>query len=320
MILAAALAVEGLGAHVVHAQSIADYKQFYRLMRINAAERLTFCYPTETQASDPVAYGVERDSAGRPVRVTRFRFGNPDTRSPWATMRIDYAAYETINTIVERRTYFNASGMPVTLVNTYAEEVYRHGDGELVQRKLVDKAGKPVIDTAGVYRAYFKPDAPGTMIEEWSFSNGKLHYGGGSDGDLRPFAPMPPQTYFRKFAIDEGGNLLREEIWNFDKKPIPFPGGEYVHHYELNECGQATKMIYAGIDDKPATDSNGVAFITYSYDDAGRMTSWSAFDASGSPRSRYADGTAAMKFTYRGFDGVLVKEERFDAKGKAIAE
>src|SRR5256885_2383139 len=123
-------------ASSAHAQSLADYTEFYKLMRINALERFSFCYPTQTQTSDPAAIGVERDSLGRPVRITRFRFGNPDTKSSWTSMRIAYNTYDTISTTIERRTFFSASGVPITLGRAYAEDVYRRLNGTLLQRKI----------------------------------------------------------------------------------------------------------------------------------------------------------------------------------------
>jgi YD repeat-containing protein len=305
----------------VRAQSIADYREFHRMMRLTATERLAFCYPTTTQASDPISYGVERDTLGRPVRVTRFRFGNPDTKSEWTTMRVSYTAYEPINTVIEHRTFFNASGMPVTLQWAYAEEVYRRGDGELVQRKIVDRAGKAVNDSAGVHRALFKPfGEAGTIIQEWAYSNLKVHYGTGSDGDLRPFAPMSPQTYFRKFTVDASGNLLREEIWDFDRKPIPYPGGELARAYELDNCGLPVKVSFLDADGRPMADSLGTASIAYTYDDAGRVVAWTSYGTNGKPVARLRDGTATMRFTYRAFDGVLLKQERLDADGDPVGE
>src|SRR3954467_5069115 len=68
--IAALLLFLGLTAAPARGQSLGDYREFYRLMRVNAGERLTFCYPTTTQGSDPLAFGVEHDSLGRVARVT----------------------------------------------------------------------------------------------------------------------------------------------------------------------------------------------------------------------------------------------------------
>lgn len=310
-----------LASHLqMRSQSLADYTEYYRLLRINADERLAFCYPTATPVSEPMAIGVKRDTLGRPVQITRFRFGNADSRSAWATLQIEYKLYETINTLVERRTFASASGMPVLIGWAFAEEVYRRMNGELLQRKIVDRAGKPVNDEAGVHRAFYKIQEPGTIVQEWYYANGKLHFGTGSDGSMRPFAPMPPQTYYRRYMVDTAGNLLREQLTNFNRKPIPFPGGEFVRSYEVNECGLPTKVTFLDLEGEPMEDSSGVAMITFTYDDAGRMTEWRAFDSDESPKGRRGDGVAAVVYTYRAFDGVLMKEELFDAKGKVIAQ
>jgi len=131
---------------------------------------------------------------------------------------------------------------------------------------------------------------------------------------------MPPQTYYRRYLVDTLGNLLREQLTNFERKPIPFPGGEFVRSYEVNACGQPTKVSFLDLEGRPMEDSSGVATITFTYDDAGRMIEWRAFDSDESPRGRRNDGVAAVAYTYRAFDGVLVKEEWFDAKGKPIAQ
>ena len=180
-------AVSGL-----HAQTIGDYSEFYGLLTIDAIERIVPCYKIDAARSAPLAYGVRRDSLGRVTQLSRFSFGNPDTKGgEWTTMRIGYTYYDTVNTTVQRRTFFNASGMPVAVGRAFAEEVItRKSTGQLLLRKLVDRAGAPVNDDAGVSRAMFRSDEPGELIQEWYYSNGKLHYGAGSDGQFRPFASM----------------------------------------------------------------------------------------------------------------------------------
>lgn len=299
------------------AQALTDYTEFYRLLRLNALEEPVFCYPTTTPEAEPYAVGVLRDTLGRPVRITRFRFGNPDSRSEWTTMRIEYKRFDTIQMLVARRTFHSASGMPIMLDWASAEEV-SYKKGQLVMRKLVDRNGKQVNDTVGVSRSFFRLFEPGTILQEWYYSSGKLHYGTGSDRALRPFAAMPPQTYYRKFKFDDNGNLTREEIMDFDRKSLPFPGGEIVRAYDLNECGLPSRVIFLDREGNPMHDREGVATMTFAYDNAGRLIEWRAFSLDGSPHARTSDGIAGIRFTYREFDGVLMSEERFDAKGKKV--
>jgi|GEM_PF-2009989 len=303
----------------LRAQLLSDYGEFYQKFTINAVETVTPCYRTDAPQSLPVVYGVRRDSLGRVVQISRFSFGNIEAKSEWATMRIAYTDYEATNTSVQRRTFFNASGMPIGLGWAFAEEIVsRRGTGQLLMRKLVDRDGKPVNDDVGVSRAMFKSETPGVIVQEWYYKTGKVHFGEGSDGPYRPFAEMPPQTYFRKMTVDSNGHLLREEVWNFDKKPIPFPGGELVRGYEVNDCGQPTRVINLDRENRPMSDNSGVASYRFEYDGAGRLIGWEAFDLAGSPKGRPGDGVAAAKFIYRAFDGVLLNEQWFDAAGKQV--
>lgn len=298
------------------AQPLTDYKEFYRLFRYNALEQLMFCYPTTTAASDPAAVGVRRDSAGRVVQLTRFRFGNVDTRADWATMRVEHHSFDSLKLRTERRTFYDAGGRPVNVDWGFAEELTYRLDGQIVQRKLLDKAGKPVNDSAGVHKAMYQLTSPNNYTVEWRFSNGKLHWG--SDGPGRPFAPMTRNAYYRKFVIDDRGDLGREELLNFDKKPTPYPTGEYLHVFAVNDCGQRVKMRFLSPKLEHMTDTNGVAYFTYAYDDAGRMTEWRSFDEDGKPRARPADGVAGMRYTWRAFDGVLLKEEPLGTDGNPL--
>ncbi len=307
-----------LAASNLAAQSFADYTEFYRLLRVGADEQFQFCYPTTSAVSEPFAVGVRRDSLGRPVQIGRFRFGNPDSRSDWATMLIIYRRYDSLDIVLERRSYLNAGGQPVDMDRAAYEDVYRRRSGALIQRKILDRSGNPVNDSADVHRSLFKLIEPGTYLQEWYYSSGKLHYGAGSDGVMRPFSAMPIQAYYRQFQCAPNGALLREQVMTLSRKPLLFPEGVYVHAYTNNDCGQAVRMAYQAVDGSPMADSNGIAAITFSYDDAGRMVEWRLFGLNGKPLARESDGVAGMRYTYRAFDGVLVKEERLNDDGEPI--
>lgn len=300
------------------AQVFTDYTEFHRLMRINAAERIVFCYPSEAPDKEPLAYGVLRDSLGRPTQITRFMFGNPDSRSGWSTMRIHYIRFDTIRTELQRRTFYNASGMPITLGDVATEEVSSRIGGTVVMRKLLDRSGKPANNQAGVSRALFREQEPGVLLQEWYYSSGKLHFGTGSDNPLHPFAEMSPQTYYRRMTLDENGDLLREEIMDFDRRSLRFPGGEKVHVYELNDCGQPARISFLNTLNQPMEDSSGVASRTFQYDNAGRLVEWRAYGINGKPKGRREDGVAGIRYTIREFDGIVLREERFDEKGKTM--
>ncbi|HVZ38461.1 MAG TPA: hypothetical protein VHI13_04235 [Candidatus Kapabacteria bacterium] len=314
LLLLATLAA--LAPAALRGQSLNDYTEFYRLLRVDALEHLVLCNPATAPASEPFVIGIRRDTLGRPVQLTRFRFGNADTRSDWATMRISYTRYDSLNLIVERRTYFDGTGMAVQADWAFSEEVYRRPEGQLLQRKILDRMGKPANDSSGVHRALYRTVEPGVYAQEWYYSSGKAHFG--DNLPLRPFAGIGNTAYFRRFKTDAHGNLVREEISNIDRRPIPFPGGEYVRAYELNECGLPVKVSFLSTDGGNMSDSSGIASITYAYDTSGRMIEWHSFDLKGNPKGRRGDGVAGMRFTYRQFDGVLVKEEKLDERDRVM--
>ncbi|MEO5930264.1 MAG: hypothetical protein ABIR47_10065 [Candidatus Kapaibacterium sp.] len=311
------LAVALSAPAIADAQTINEYREFYRLLRINAAEHLLPCYPSAKPIDEPLVYGVERDTAGRPTRISRFTFGNPDTRGEWTTMRISYTPVEANNTIVQRRTFYGASGVPLSTTTGFAVEIIYRQNGGILMRKYVDAEGKPVNDLVGTSWTLYLP-ADGMISQEWYFSNKKLHFGTGSDGPYHPFAAMPEQTYYRRMVVTPGGELLREDIRGFDKKPLPFANGEFVHVYDLNPCGQATRMKFVNVEGSPMADSDGVSSRTFEYDTNGRMIAWRAFDRQGNPKGRRGDGVAAEQRRYREFDGALVETLWFDAKGNPI--
>lgn len=300
-------------------QTIDDYSEFHRLLRIDAAEHVVLCHEIEDPMAESRAYGVMRDTSGRPTQMTIFMFGNPDSRTDWTTMRIRYIQLDTINSIIERRTFYNASGMPVDLASgIFMEEILRRIDGPVVLRKFLNRSGELVNDTAGVSRTLFRETAGGELMQEWFYGTGKQHYGTGSDGPARPFAPMSPQTYFRVIKLDHTGNLLSERLLDFDRKPLPFPGGEVIRVYEPDDCGQPVRVTFLDAEGRPMTDADGVAFMRFGYDYAGRMVEWSTFGPGGKPHGRGAERVAAMRYTYRRFDGLLVGIEKFDEKGNPV--
>ncbi|MDB5035531.1 MAG: hypothetical protein JWQ98_2772 [Chlorobi bacterium] len=306
-----------LSPAIADAQTINDYREFYRLLRINATEQVVPCYPSAKPLDEPIVYGVDRDTAGRPTRITRFTFGNPDTRGEWTTMRIAYTPVETNNTIVQRRTFYGASGVPLTTLTGFAVEIIYRRNGGILMRKYVDADGKPVNDLVGTSWTLYLPVGE-AISQEWYFSNRKLHFGTGSDGPYHPFAAMPEQTYYRKMVVNAAGELVREEVRGFDKKSLPYPNGEFAHAYELNACGQPTRIIFLDTGGNPMADSDGVATRTFEYDTNGRMIAWSAFDLKGNPKGRRGDGVAVTRKIYREFDGILVDEQWFDAKGNQL--
>jgi len=298
-------------------QNLSDFHEFYRLMRIDALEHLVFCYPTDTPEREPDIVGVRRDDEGRPVQVTRFFFGNLQTKADWTTMAIEYITSDSATTVLQRRTFQAPNGAPMKVGYAYGEDVLYRRNGELVRYRLLDRDDNLLDRVPVVSQSRFFYDDSGVVTREWRFASGKLHWGWQADGPMRPFGAIPQGGYFRRYNVDESGNLIYEELQSISKKPFPFGGGEFAHSFELNECGQPVRMTYLDPFGAPMADSAGVASVTYTYDDYGRWIERRTFDLDGAPKAE-PDGTATTRRRFREFDGQLVSEERFDEKGNLL--
>lgn len=298
--------------------SIPGYTEFYRLMRYNAFGQIVLCYPTQDPKGEPDVFAVARDINGRPKTITRFFFGNHDTRSEWTTMQIAYTYYPSTAMLVERRTYHEGTGAPKQVRGAFGVEVLNKG-GLLTMRRLIDKEGEPIVGVPIVVRSLFKEERPGTNIQEWFFGNGKQYRGQGTDDPGMPFGDMPQQAYFRRFTVSPRGEVVREEVWGLDKRAMPFPGGEIVRAYEQNHCGQTSQIAYLDEHGEVRSNDDGIVRETLQYDGSGRLVEWRAYGEGGSPHQRRSDSAAGLVFRYRDFDGVLVAIERYNAKGDTLA-
>jgi hypothetical protein len=308
-------------ARAASAQSLDDYHEFYRLLRVNAIEGYVPCYPTSAPGSEPQVYGVRRDTLGRPVEISRFFFGNLDGREGWATMRIQYLANDSTGIQLQRRLYFGPGGIPLGVRGGVSEEVLSRKDGRLLLRRLIDTDGKLLSRVSYVTESIYRDSSKinGWLTQEWHFGNGRMHYGTGSDNPASSFAEMPAQgAYYRRYQVNDKGELIREELMGLERRPVPYPGGELVHAYELNDQGQPARMTFLDGSGHPMTDSSGIAAVTYRYDDHGRIVEWQAMGIDGQPVGRRPDGVAAIRWNYRPFDGVLLGSEEFDAKGNPL--
>lgn len=309
-----------LAAFVAQAQGVEDYHEFNLSVHVDAFERIVLCNPISSPDSSATSIGVRRDSLGRLVEMTLFYFGNIDTRGTWSTMQIRYMEADTLGGYIERRTFHASNGLPLSMGRFSAQEIRYRADGFPVLRSLLDTAGKLMNDSAGVARSIFVKEDEGSILQYWQFNTGKLHTGAGSDSPLQFFAPMPPDCWFRRFWVDANGAVVREELTNFNKEPIRFPGGEFVRVYRNDNCGRPLLTSFESLDGTKMTDSNGIASIEQRYDRGGRVIEWKGLDPSGRLCARRSDGVAWERRSYRAFDDVLVRTERFNEKGEPLAD
>lgn len=299
--------------------TIPGYTEYYRLMRFNALDQIVLCYPTVDPKGEAAVYAVARDLNGRPVKITRTFFGNPETQKDWTTMNVEYNYYPSTAMLVERRTYHDPTGAPMEVRGAFGMEVLYKG-GQLTMRRLIDINGKPIVDKKMVIRSLFREDRPSAMIQEWFFGNGKQYRGIGTDVPGQPFGELPPDAYFRRFEVDARGEVVREEAWDINKRPIAYPGGEIVRAYEHDECGMPKLVVYLDEKGRERPNADGIVRESMRYDDHGRPREWQAFGVTGMPHARSEDGAAAMIFRYRDFDGALVGVDLFDVNGEPIPE
>jgi hypothetical protein len=302
------------------AQSLGNYTEFYRLLRVNAREEVVLCYPVQSPESEPLVYAARRDSLGRVTEVTRFFFGNIDPHAEWTTMRIAYQRNDSTKIQAQRRRYFAASSQRVPYGGGWGEDIISRTTGELLYRRLVDEWDEPMKDVPVITMSMYH-DSVATIFQEWRFGNGKQVAGAGvgADHPVTSFAPLPKETYFRRYQVDSAGNLIREEALSFERQHLSFPRGEIIRQYEVNDCGLPVRISYLDGNDHPMADSQGIASEQLIYDDYGRVVEWHAYNLDGNPQGRGEDGAATIKLNYRTFDGVLLGQELFDVQGKPIA-
>jgi len=299
-----------------YGQSIGDYTEFYRQMRLGPLDELTFCRPTDSVEYEPEAIGVLRDTLGRPIETAYFFYGNIDTRRPWSIMKIVYRKQG--DALTEERTYHLSNGAPTLVGKASIVEIFRRPGAGVSIRTLLSARHEPVDDSVWVSRAFVTRSREGVYDGQWFISTGKQQKGTGSDLGNAPFAAMPDGTWFRRFAIDSAGNLLWERVYDFDRKPIPFAGGEVVRRYDRDSCGQAVRTRFEDLNGAPMADSQGIHQILQGYDDRGNLVEARYIGVDGRPRRSTRTGAARVVYVYRRFDNHLIRVERYDEQGDLL--
>lgn len=302
------------------AQKFSEFTEFYRSVRVNGLEQLVFAHPSSDPVRDPSAYGVKRDSLGRPVMVMRFFFGNPHTRGLWAYMRIEYITSSDAGTTLQRRTFHAPNNAPMQVGYAHGEEALFRANGEIIRYAQLDREdnllGKVPIVTACRYRY----TAPNSVMQEWRFESGKLHWVANNypDSAQRFLEHAPDGAYFRMLTLDEHGQVTEERLQGINKRPFAYQPGVYAVQYLRDSLGQVTRLSYANADGQIVADTSGIATIQFEYDAWGREVVWKAFGVDGTPRGRASDGVASIIRQYSNFDGALEKEELYNADGVPI--
>jgi len=302
------------------AQTFAEFTEFYRSVRVNGLEQLVFSHPSPDPARDPSAYGVKRDTAGRPVMVMRFFFGNPHTRGLWTYMSIQYIANNNAGTLLQRRTFHTANNAPMPVGFAYGEEVLHRANGQVVRYAQLDREDNLLGNVPIVTACRYRYAAPNRVTEEWRFESGKLHWVANNypDSTQRFLMPAPDGAYFRTLTLDEKGQVVQEELQGINKRQFAYQPGIYAVRYVRDSLGQVVSLGFIGSDSKPAHDQSGIATIRFGYDAWGREVLWKSFGVDGAPHARASDGVATVVRKYNDFVGALEKEEFFNADGVPV--
>jgi len=168
--------------------------------------------------------------------------------------------------------YLGIDGKPA-LVSSGIAEIRRKLDarGNVVEYATYGIDGKPILNStqsAGWRKRY---GSLGYQIEQVFF---------GVDG--RPVLSKLGFAASRQ-RFDARGNLIERMFFGADGKPVMLAGGGYSRIlWAYNARDEIIEESYFGVDGKPANNSGSVR-ITYSYDDVGRQTGVTYWDAQGHP-------------------------------------
>jgi len=294
---------------------------YYRSYRLDAFDRFIFCDTLKVPEEDVEAVGVARDSLGRIIRLTRYWYGNIDTKAPWAMMEIVHTGgADSGGRRAETRSYQLVNGRPIA-IDKIASVVLRYrSDGSLLSRTNFDLQRKPVDGPYYIGGTAMQPVDSASYVQEWFVSTGKQQRGYQSDPPLGPFGELPYDAWFRRITVNRQGWLLREEVMGIDKQVIPYPGGEMGRRYEHDDCGRVLRIRLVTRDDEAMGDTAGVAAIEYEYDSAGRVTLWRTLDTSGNLHARGADRTAEIRYSYHPFSGHITRVVRINEAGETISD
>lgn len=291
---------------------------YYRHYWLDAFDRFVFADTLKAPEDGVESVGVARDSLGRIKRITRYWYGNIDTKAPWAMMQITHIASDTGGLRAERREYQLVNERPIAIGKIASVVLRYRADGTLLTRGTFDLERKPVDDANYIGGTLIRPLGDSSYMQEWFVSTGKQQRGWHSDPEKSPFGELPYDAWFRRFTVDSHGWLTSEEVMGFDKRPLPYPGGEMGRRYEYDESGRVLRLRLVDRNGDAMEDAVGVAAEEFEYDSLGRVSISRTLDSGGHLHARKADGVAELRYTYHPFSGHVTKVVRINNHGEVI--
>ena len=311
---------------------VAAKEAFYRHCTFDAERRAHLCDRLDSATGAPRLYGVIADSLGRPTVITRYFFGNLDSRQSWTIMRFRYEERTDGGTAVIR-SFHNPSGLPTPIGYGFAEHILYGPDGRLQAITLLDHDGERPRRINAVTQALFNRTIPPglnfgestesaerrLMLQEWRYANNKQYSGREADPWDEQMAPLDEMAWFRLIELDKHGFVLHERPLSLAMKPVLFPDGVPVKTYDRDECGRPLAVHHRDSNGLAVRDRYGIARLVFSYDTLGRTSGWASFDEAGDPVAHPArNGAVRGELRYREFDGKLVEQIGFDTDGNPV--
>jgi hypothetical protein len=196
-------------------------------------------------------------------------------------------------------TYLGVDGQPILNGEGYARVAYRYDSrGNIVDYAYFGLDGKPILNKAGFAGIRRLLDSRGNVLE---FSTYGLDgqpvlnstNSAGWQASYDPLGHQIDQIYVgtdakrtlykdgfaeRRQTFDARGNLVERAYFGTDGKPTVHSGGYHRIAWAYDARDEITQESYFGVNDELADDS-GCVKITYTYDDMGRETSVTYWDA-----------------------------------------
>lgn len=200
--------------------------------------------------------------------------------------------------------YLNVDGQPMLSNEGIARVAYKYDlRGNIVDYAYYGLDGKPILNKAGFAGVYRLLDSRGNVLEysTYGLDGQPVLNSNNTAGWRASYDPLGHQTDLiyvgtdakralygdgfaeRRQTFDPRGNMVERAYFGIDGKPAIIRTGGYARvAWAYDARDEITQESYFGVNGEPAHDS-GCVKITYTYDDMGRetrVTYWDAQDKS----------------------------------------
>ncbi len=178
--------------------------------------------------------------------------------------------------------------------------------GNLIQRRFIDKDGKPQQNRQGVAEYRFEYNESGACTAE-SYYNAEYAPCATVNGVCR-----------KEIRYNPRGEIVGVAYYDGEGQPCLHTEGYAELKLEKNAAGLVTKARYLGLNQE-AVSVDGYSIISYEYDAQGNMTHCRYLSAVGEPAESAAMGISSYTCEYDDYHN-KVRERYFDSKGNACIQ